>query len=553
MDNQKLENILNLALNTPEDVRVKSLNLNVGYTTVTRTWELIVKYNGDLSRILQLGIQAEPLLAGYAILTVPENLVDEIAKFTEIEYVEKPKRLFFAVQASKETSCIIPVTNREPYLTGEGVIIAIIDSGIDFTSKHFRNADGTTRILFLWDQTITPDEELGRRPPEGFIIGTEFNQEQINEALNAENRIKRMNLIPSIDVSGHGTAVAGIAAGSGGGPYEGVAKNSDLIVVKLGIPDVLSFPRTTELMRAITYVVKKAQQLGKPISVNLSFGNTYGPHDGSSLLERFIDNASEVGKNVICVGSGNEGASGGHSQGNLLEGENTVPNKQTFAELSVGNYEAALSVQLWKNYVDTYRVSLRSPGGEVQVLPLDEPGKQTFRMEQTDILIYMGEPTPYSVTQEIYFDLIPVDQYITPGIWIFTLEGIKIETGQYYFYLPSSSILSQDTRFVIPSPQVTLTIPSTSGKVITVGAYDSLYESYADFSGRGYVYPERTMGLVAAGAVKPDLVAPGVSIAAPDTLGGYGFFTGTSFAVPFVTGAAALLMEWGDGVIIRLH
>lgn len=545
MDNQKIENMLNLALNTPEDVREKSLNLNVGFTTITRTWELIVKYNGDLSRLLSLGIKAEMLLAGYAILTVPENLVDEIVKFPEIEYVEKPKRLFFSVQAGKEASCILPVTDREPFLTGEGVIVAVIDSGIDFTSKHFRNTDGTTRILYLWDQTIMPDEVLGRLPPEGFNIGTEFSQEQINEALNAQNSMERINLVPSVDVSGHGTAVAGIAAGGGGGLYEGVAVQSNLIVVKLGIPNVLSFPRTTELMRALTYVVKKAQQLEKPVSINLSFGNTYGPHNGTSLLERFIDNASEVGRTVICVGSGNEGAAGGHTQGSLLEGENVLENDRAFIELIIGNYETALSVQLWKNYVDTYRVSLRSPSGEEEILPLDHIGKLTLRMDNTDILIYMGEPTPYSVTQEIYFDFIPVQQYISPGIWVFTLEGLKIETGQYYFYLPSSSVLSKETRFALPSPQVTLTIPSTSGKVITVGAYDSLYESYADFSGRGYVYPERTMGLVATGAAKPDLVAPGVSIAAPDTLGGYGFFTGTSFAVPFVTGAAALLMEWG--------
>lgn len=545
MDNQKLENLLNLALNTPESVRVKSFNLNVGYSTETKTWELIVKYNGNISGLIDLGIQVETLLAGYAILTVPDNLVEIVADFPEIEFVEKPKRLYFSVQAGKDASCILPVTNRAPFLTGEGVIVAIIDSGIDYTNRHFRKSDGTTRILYLWDQTITPDEEKGRRPPEGFRIGTEFSQEQINEALNTSNAAERMSLVPSVDVSGHGTAIAGIAAGGGGGPYDGVAVQSDLLIVKLGIPSVVSFPRTTELMRAITYVVRKAQELQRPVAINLSFGNTYGSHDGSSLVERFIDNASEVGKNVICVGSGNEGTAGGHLQGNILEGENITGNNLAYAELAVGNYEVGLNVQLWKNYVDVYRVTLRSPGGEVQVLPLDEPGKQTFRMEQTEILIYMGEPSPYSVNQEIYFDFIPVGDYVTPGIWLFRLEGIKIETGQYYFYLPSSSVINQDTRFVIASPNVTLTIPSTASKVITVGAYDTLYDSYADFSGRGYVFPERTVGLVAAGVVKPDLVAPGVSITAPDTYGGYGFFTGTSFAVPFVTGAAALMMEWG--------
>ncbi len=546
MENQKLENLLNLALETPENVREKSLNLNVGFEPETRTWELIVKYNGTLARLAEMGITVEELLAGYAILTVPEGLVEAVASQPEIEYVEKPKRLFFSVLNGKEASCITQVTVREPYLDGEGVIVAVIDSGIDFSNRHFLNADKSSRILYLWDQTIPADEALGRRPPEGFALGTEFTKEQIDSALFADTMEESYRLVPSRDVSGHGTAVAGIAAGSGDGNYEGVAPNSSLIIVKLGIPDVQSFPRTTELMRAITYVIRKAQQLSMPVSINLSFGNTYGAHDGASLLERFLDNASEVGRTVISVGSGNEGASAGHVQGNLGADGGAVPaGRSVGVELGVGDYETALSVQLWKNYVDRYRLTLRSPRGEEQVVPIDRAGKITFRMEQTDILVYIGEPAPYAVNQEIYFDFIPAEAYVTKGVWTFQIESLQSVTGQYYFYLPSAAVRSRNTRFFTPSPQITLTIPSTAQKVITVGAYNSAYESYADFSGRGYVYPERTVGLVAAGAIKPDIVAPGVEITAPDTFGGYGQFTGTSFAAPFVTGAAALLMQWG--------
>lgn len=377
-----------------------------------------------------------------------------------------------------------------------------------------------------------------RQPPEGFLLGTEFDKAQIDRALGTADAEERFRLLPSRDVSGHGTAVAGIVSGSLTGEYEGVAPQSSLLIVKLGVPDVLSFPRTTEMMRAVTYVVKKAQTLRMPVAVNISFGNTYGAHDGTSLLERFLDNASEVGRTVICVGSGNEGASAGHIQGRVNGGS-------AFVELAVASYETSLSVQLWKNYVDTYRVRLRSPGGEESVLPIGQTGKITLRMEQTDILVYLGEPLPYAVTQEIYFDFIPAGTYITSGVWSFTLESFETPTGQFYFYLPASSVRNANTRFFEPTPQVTLTIPSTAQKVITVGAYDSTYESYADFSGRGYVYPERTMGLVAAGNIKPDLVAPGVNILAPDTLGGFRSFTGTSFATPFVTGAAALLLQWG--------
>ena len=418
MENQKLENLLNLALETPEALREKSLNLNVGYEAASRTWELIVKYNGNLSALAAMGIGVEELLAGYAVLTVPEEFVDEVAGLPEIEYVEKPKRLFFAVdnlpmdelsadralaggisadynsmEQAKEASCILPVTVREPYLNGEGVIVGIIDSGIDYTNRHFRNADGSSRILYLWDQTLpweeVPARGAERRPPDGFLLGTEFDKVQIDAALAADSPAEGFLLVPSRDVSGHGTAVAGIAAGSGVGGYEGVAPESYLIVVKLGAVDPNSFPRTTELMRAVTYVVKKAQQLGLPLALNLSFGNTYGAHNGSSLVERFLDNASEVGRTVICVGSGNEGASAGHLQGNAgLAGGRLLTGADSYAELAVAAYETALNVQLWKNYADSYRITLRSPGGEEVLLPEGGFGKLSFVMEQTVILVY---------------------------------------------------------------------------------------------------------------------------------------------------------------------
>ena len=308
--------------------------------------------------------------------------------------------------------------------------------------------------------------------------------------------------------------------------------------MKLGTPRENSFPRTTEMMRAVTYVVRKAQSINRPVAINLSFGNTYGAHDGSSLLERFLDNAAEIGRTVICVGSGNEGASAGHREGRVNVGETAV------TELSVGAYETAFSVQLWKTYTDVFLITLRSPGGQEFSFSTEKGGEITWEAEQTRILIYVGEPSPYAVEQEIYFDFIPENLYISPGIWSFLIETQEKESS-FYFYLPSHAARNQNTRFFEPNPNLTLTIPSTASKVITVGAYDSTYDAYADFSGRGYRYAERDIGLLAAGAAKPDLAAPGVNITAPDIYGGYRSFTGTSFATPFVTGAAALLMEWG--------
>ncbi|MCX4305355.1 MAG: S8 family serine peptidase [Acetatifactor sp.] len=254
-------------------------------------------------------------------------------------------------------------------------------------------------------------------------------------------------------------------------------------------------------------------------------------------------NAAEIGRTVICVGSGNEGASAGHLTGRI--GENG--SRTASVELAVAEYERTLNIQLWKNYADVYRIRLRAPGGQESELPVRiEGGKYTLRMEQTEILVYIGEPTPYAAVQEIYLDMIPLGRsYINSGVWTIYLEALELVTGRYYFYLPSAAVRSTSTRFYRPTPDVTLTIPSTAAKVITVGAYDSAYQAYADFSGRGYSDAERTVGIVAAGITKPDLAAPGVGVLAPDIYGGYQPVTGTSFATPIVTGSAALLMEWG--------
>ncbi len=280
-------------------------------------------------------------------------------------------------------------------------------------------------------------------------------------------------------------------------------------------------------------------------------------------------NVAEIGRTVICVGTGNEGNSDGHLAGSLLEeparsvqgtnpafgtGTGAVPGRlgaavahPVSAELAVAEYERSLNVQLWKNYCDVYRIYLRSPGGQEAQLPeMINGGKYTLRLEQTEILVYFGEPAPYAVAEEVYFELLPFGRsYINSGVWTIRLEPVKVVTGRYYFYLPSAVVRSSGTGFYHSVPEVTMTIPATAAKVISVGAYDSTYEAYADFSGRGYADANRTIGVVAAGLAKPDVAAPGVGILAPDIYGGYNSFTGTSFATPIASGCAALLMEWG--------
>ncbi|MBE7721503.1 S8 family peptidase [Lacrimispora indolis] len=518
MQDQKLENLLNLALSATPEEREKSGNLNVGYNPGEQSWDVIVKYSGDISGLAQAGIRVEPMVNEYAILTVPESLIDRLSELPQIEYVEKPKRLFFAINQAKAASCVNLVQQGSSILTGRDVLVAVIDSGIDYYHDDFRNNDGTTRIVRLWDQTL---DQV-------------FTAEEINAALATGSRAEARRLVPSVDITGHGTAVASIAAGNGRenrGQYRGVAFESPLLVVKLGVPQESGFPRTTELMRAVNFAVREAVDMQIPLVINLSFGNTYGSHDGTSLLETFLDDISNYGKTAIVVGTGNEGVSGGHISGVL-----TMSNPQDI-ELSVGGYQQSFSVQLWKSYADLFDISIITPSGEVIGPISSRLGPQTINYRNTRILLYYGKPGPYSVAQEIYLDFLPIDTYIESGIWGFRLTPRQIVEGKYDLWLPSAGVLNQSTRFLRATPETTLTIPSTATKVISVGAYDDTYQSYADFSGRGFT--RRT------NLVKPDLAAPGVGIIAARTGGGYESVTGTSFATPFVTGSSALLMQWG--------
>ena len=590
MNNEKLENLLNLALDTTPEEREKSLELNVGYDNTSRSWEVIAKASGGFDTILELfpQITVRPLLNGYGILTVPANLLDALSERPEIEYIEKPKRLFFAVNTGRSASCITPLqtaqmesvqnntssryvsvpdvnitpstssdaaiaqtvqksTPKRNNLFGSGILVAIIDSGIDYAHPDFCNADGTTRILELWDQSL---DRI-------------FTQSEINEALQAPSSQERYQLVPSRDLSGHGTHVAGIAAGNGrasDGQYRGVAPQSSLLIVKLGISDPDGFPRTTELMRAVDYALQKAFTLQMPVAVNLSFGNNYGSHDGASLLETYLDNVSSYWKSCIITGTGNEGASRIHTSGTFLTNNSRTSVSDTFRvpasditrtpatvtsgqfspvviPFSVSDYESGLNLQLWKSYSDEIEVSLRHPSGTV-IGPFQERlGTYRFTAGTTELLVYYGKPSPYSTSQEIYLDFIPRGSYVDAGLWELTLNPRRITAGSYDLWLPGQSVIGSGTGFLYPTEDTTLTIPSTASKVISVGAYNATFNNYAPFSGRGFTRMEHR--------VKPDLAAPGVNIISAAPGGGYTSKSGTSMATPFVTGSCALLMEWG--------
>lgn len=527
MTNQKIENLLNLALDATEEERIRSGDLQTGYNEMTDTWDVIILYSGVLDQVRKIAESVTPLLKNFAIVRIQEKNIEKLALLEEVIYIEKPKSLFFEVMNGRRVSCIDSVQTPRFDLTGKGILIGIVDSGIEYGNMDFRNEDGTTRIRFLWDQTIEGN------PPKGYQIGTEYSKEQIDEALSQPEKIQQIQMVPSRDTSGHGTAVAGVAAGNGrnsGGRYRGVAPDCELIIVKLGNPGGIGFPRTAELMQAVDYIVRKAEKLNMPVSVNISFGNTYGSHNGTSLPERFLDVAAEVGRTIITVGTGNEGAEAGHAAGFLKEGE------ERLLPLAVQERQGSFSVQIWTDYTDVIGVVLITPSGE-KIGPIREVmGTQRFRTGKTEILLYYGEPSPYSGSNEIFLEFLPTDDYVNSGEWNIVLIPEQIVTGQYEMWLPVSYVLNEGTAFFYPTEERTLTIPSTASRVLTVGAYDAATMSYADFSGRGKQGQDNQ---------KPDIAAPGVNVISVQGERNYAAFTGTSFAAPFAAGGAALLMEWG--------
>ncbi len=525
MDN-KLGTQLMLSLDTDVLTREKSYELNIGYDKAFRLWELIIRYTGELETLLEdYGLIGTKLLGGFAIVAIREDKIREFALDNRVIYIEQPKAFVVnrASIAGFNQSCM-SVPYFDMNLRGNGIYVAIIDSGIDIYHPDFFIEDNGikyTKIAALWDQTQDGN------PPYGYNVGTLYTREDINVLINSESNniyqeeLGSNSMSISRDISGHGTAVAGIVAAC--------TPSAQLIIVKLDTSG-REETDTISLMLGIDFAVRFAIDNSVPLVVNLSYGNNSGDHNGNSVLERYIDAVSVMAKSTFVVGAGNDGASGGHVQINM--GNESWYKREFF----VNQGESGISILVWRKTQDVADIFLTTPNGNVIGPFNDYDNIMTYQLEDMVVKVINSGPTPINVMQETYISIIPIDGFIMEGVWSISFNPKRIIDGRFDVWLPVSGSTNSEVYFLTPTASTTLTIPATAENVITVGAYNQNTFSFAPFSGRGYTVD---------GNVKPDILAPGVNIDTASAGGGYELVTGTSFATPFVSSAAAMLMEYG--------
>lgn len=523
----KVDPKLQIAVYLTEEERNVDKQIMAGYKRETKSWKLIVKYSGDIIVIAaKYGADAEVLTEKYAIVTIKENMLLSFIEEPNIEFIEKPKNLNFNLKTSLTETFISQVNNYPQYnLKGEGVLIGIIDSGIDFLHPDFIDEDNKSRILYIWDQSISGNS------PEGFLNGHEYTNEDLNEAIELNIQGKD-STIRHFDFIGHGTHVAGIAAGNGRaskGLFTGVAPMSKLIIVKMGSSDFKGYPiNNIDVMLGVKYLIEKAKKLNMPIAINLSYGTDIGPHDGNSVFESYMDEMALQWKNAIVVSIGNEANAGRHTHGNVKQGRS----EQFIIEGDI----TSVTIDIWKTQLDFFNVELVNPRGiSTGVVPY-QTNNLRYTIGNERIFIRINKSTPFSYLDNISIELIAVNQYLSEGIWTIIFHSNYVIDGAFNIWLFTQE-KNTTVKFLTPHEQGTFTLPSTSRNVISVGGYDGTTGKLSSFSGRGFE------GNISNR--KPDICAPAERIMSTIPGGGYDALTGTSMAAPFVTGASALLMQWG--------
>ena len=499
--------------------------------------DFIVKYMQNVENTMELfpGTTFQAINEIFGILYVPLENTGEL-EITGTSYNSIPKCYTYMDMEAAGASGITRLHDH-PYLKlrGKGTAVAVIDSGIDYQNEVFRNAGGS-RIAYLWDQSLEEESDMGAaKVPYGRL----FRKRDIDLALDSENPF---SIVPSRDTNGHGTALAGIAAGNmvQGENFTGAAPEATLIIIKVKpakqyLRNFYLYPPEAEVfqeddvMMAIAFAIRLAKELGVPLSICVGIGSSQGAHLGTNALSQYVDYVANFSQVSVSVAAGNEGNTRNHSTGIFSQEREKI-----VTELRVAEREQGFTMEFWGEPPEIYELSIQSPTGEILEVS-SSIGSRTqelsFVFVETKVYvnyILIERQTGYSLVYIRFF-------HPASGIWKIFTQGKNKQNVQFHMWLPVEGLISQDTYFLEPSPYTTVTAPGDARNSITATAYQHRDGSIYIAAGRGYT-PD--------GMVTPHLAAPGVNVKVPLVRGGFGIRSGTSISAAQTAGIAALLFEW---------
>ena len=483
-----------------------------------------------------------------AVVYVPLSTVTP-STYTSYTYSAVPKLYSLLDVTSMDAAGItpageLPVLNNQ----GAGVIVGFVDTGINYTDSLFRNVDGSTRIIGIWDQTNNSDnsnniENETVKPFSAFsaLYGTQYTAEEINLALNSDNPA---SIVPTRDENGHGTFLASIAAGNRDerAGFSGAAPQASIAMVKLKpakqylrdfylIQDGAEAYQENDIMMGVSYLYFLARKYSMPLVVCIPLGTNMGSHMGMSRLGQYLNQVSLSNGSAVITAAGNETGARHHFRAVMDASTDEVT-----AELRVGEREAGFSMELWAENMGAYTVGFISPTGEVAreiSVPLRGENTVSFLLEQTQITVYTQIADVSAGSQFIFM------RFENPmsGIWRILIRNSLDIRETFHIWLPVRGFITDETYFLRPDPDTIITDPGNARYPITVTAYDHTKNSIYIHASRGYSL---------SGRIKPDLAAPGVNILGASVSGRrLTRMSGTSVSAAHLAGAAAILLNWG--------
>ena len=501
--------------------------------------EYIVEYNGDSSALMAFYTpdQIRLIDSRYAVV-FQRKPADHMESFSRLEYTLFPK-VYGPMDDVGALEAIGAVNIQQQSilgLTGEGMLLGIVDCGLDIYNGAFLREGRKSRILAAWDQTIEGTDAAT------YGYGLEYSAEEIQAAIDEERRI-------ITDVTGHGTFCGETAMS--------VAVDADIIMVKLkqakqnlrelyGIPQEPVACSEVDIMTAIAYLLRIQHMLKRPMCVLVAWGSNSGSHTGAGALEKYINNIGDLKGLAVAVPGGNEGRAGHHYRGVIgLKTDSIIPGSLTAdddtgvgtgydrVEIDNANNDS-LTLEIWGSAANTYSVALEVPGGEYveRVSP---------RYDKSTVIkpIFGGGTVyvDYFLIEDAAGQELIMLRFIRPanGIWGIRVYGVGETELSFNAWLPISAFVSPQTKFVKSDPRTTITSPASAETAICACAYD-----YTN----GNLYIDNSRGYTADRRVKPDFLAPGVNISGDGPGNETVIRSGTSIAAAYAAGCSILLLEW---------